>query len=484
MNLTSFFPLHLRKIQYDIILDEFNNSHLNIDDISKVNFSLALVKNILEINKNINNENKTFPNIKGDKGTLETLNKLNKFILSIKNDESKEFIKLIAIMGNIYLGLTESQKSLTKNSYYQVLINASQSAIDHYISNKKNLEDEIRHESSSASVINIFSIIEDFINNTFENSFVDNKRIILECISNMDKVQNNELREILANVAVRFGHIYFKIIEKERELYNIKEEKRKNEKEQNKISLNGINQEKEERKEKKLLVHKIFSDKSILKHSLQNFVKVFVKTTIFNIEVEKRSFINEMDEFFLKEKSEKINKNNVNEVQISKNEIISEENIIENNDKKLNKVPGYNILFEIINNIKVNLIESVLIKFFLIEMYYHIENKKKVNSLFLEIKKESSFDSHYELFKLLINLLEKIKWFIYNDKDILEKETIYEILKFIKEKYDEKMKYGNDKDKKSIEKHGKKVKDKYNELLSILIEQNIIEDVKIFSKIE
>ena len=113
-------------------------SKILIDNITKVDFSIALINNILEIYKNINNDNQTFTNIEGSRNNVQTIIKLNKLILLVKNEDPKELLKLIVILGNIYYNISDSLKALTSNSFYQILLNASQLAINYTISNKHN----------------------------------------------------------------------------------------------------------------------------------------------------------------------------------------------------------------------------------------------------------------------------------------------------------------------------------------------------------
>ena len=69
-----------------------------IDNITKVDFSIALINNILEIYKNINTDNQTFTNIEGSRNNVQTIIKLNKLILLVKNEDPKELLKLIFII--------------------------------------------------------------------------------------------------------------------------------------------------------------------------------------------------------------------------------------------------------------------------------------------------------------------------------------------------------------------------------------------------
>jgi hypothetical protein len=228
MDITSYFPQDKRKIQYEAILDELLRSKIIIDNITKVYFSIALINNILEIYKNINNGNQTFTNIEGTRNNVQTIIKLNKFMLLVQNEDPKELLKLIVILGNIYYNIPDSLKTLTSNSFYQILLNASQLAINYTISNKNILLEKKQYVDCSL-LLNIYSFILDYMTNTFGNLFYDNKRVIIECILQIDKINDQELKELLASKAVKFAQTYIKIIRKEQILEKVKQKGVKNE---------------------------------------------------------------------------------------------------------------------------------------------------------------------------------------------------------------------------------------------------------------
>jgi len=60
IDIISFFPMDKRKKQYDAILDELENSIKEINHKANVNYLVHLIKKILEIFKNINNENEHY----------------------------------------------------------------------------------------------------------------------------------------------------------------------------------------------------------------------------------------------------------------------------------------------------------------------------------------------------------------------------------------------------------------------------------------
>ena len=454
MDITSYFPQENRKIQYEAILDELLRSKILIDNITKVDFSIALINNILEIYKNINNDNQTFTNIEGSRNNVQTIIKLNKLILLVKNEDPKELLKLIVILGNIYYNIPDSLKALTSNSFYQILLNASQLAINYTISNKNNHLEKKEYEFDCSLILNIYSFILDYMTKTFGNLFYDNKRVILECILQIDKINDKELKEILANKAVKFAQTYIKIIrkeqffEKDKQKEVKKESKLKDSNENN--NLININEEYQNGNANNQinninLTYQSLSSESLLNHSLQNLVRTFIKTDIFKIKVEKIS--NENDSDSEEEKEE--------------NNIITNQNKNDNNNE--NKVFGYNIIFDELNKIKGKRVESITVKLHLIEMYNHIGDIEKINSTFLDIKEDISFLTHRkEYHEKVILVLDKIKWFFLNKKDALEKETINTILKFIEDTYEKKKLSENKKNE---------IKEKYKEIMNILNEE-------------
>ena len=455
MDITSYFPQDKRKIQYEAILDELLRSKIIIDNITKVYFSIALINNILEIYKNINNDNQTFTNIEGTRNNVQTIIKLNKLILLVENKDPNELLKLIVILGNIYDNITDSLKTLTSNSFYQILLNASQLAINYTISNKNILLEKKQYVDCSL-LLNIYSFILDYMTNTFGNLFYDNKRIILECILQIDKINDQEIKKILANKAVKFAQTYIKIVRKEQIFEKEKQKEANNEyglKEDNEnnniINKNEENQnENDYNKIKNLnLAYKSLSSEALLNHSLQNLVRTFIKTDVFKIKVEKISNEDDSDSDFEEEK----------EI----NNIITNQNKKDNNNK--NKVFGYTILFDELNKIKGKRVESITVKLHLIDMYNHIGDTKKVNSIFLDIKEDISFLTHRkEYYNKVILVLDKIKWFLFNKKDALDKETIKIILKFIEDTYE---------NKKLSENKKNEIKEKYKEIMNIINEE-------------
>jgi hypothetical protein len=176
-------------------------------------------------------------------------------------------------------------------------------------------------------------------------------------------------------------------------------------------------------------------------------VRTFIKTDVFKIKVEKISNEDDSDSDFEEEK----------EI----NNIITNQNKKDNNNK--NKVFGYTILFDELNKIKGKRVESITVKLHLIDMYNHIGDTKKVNSIFLDIKEDISFLTHRkEYHDKVILVLDKIKWFFFNKKDALEKETINIILKFIEDTYE---------NKKLSENKKNEIKEKYKEIMNILNEE-------------
>jgi len=457
MDITSYFPQDKRKVQYEAILDELISSNIIIDNIIKVDFTIALINNILEIYKNINNDNQTFTNIEGSKNNVQTIIKLNRLFLLVKNEDPKELLKLIVILGNIYNNISDSQKTLTSNSFYQILLNASQLAINYIITNKNNLIKNNEYEFDCSIILNIYSFMLDYMTKTFENLFYDNKRVILECILQIDKINDKELKEILANKAVQFAQTYIKIIRKEQmcEKEKQKEIKKasglKDGNENNNI-MNKNDETKNENANNQInntnLTYKSLSSELLLNHSLKNLVRIFTKTDVFNIKVEMLS--NEDDSSDSEDEKES-------------NNIIIKQNKKDNNNE--NKVFGYIIIFDELNKIKGKRVESITIKLHLIDMYNHIGDKEKVNSLFLDIKEDISFLTHRnEYYTKVILVLDKIKWFFYNKKDVLKKETINKILKFIEDTYE---------NKKLSDSKKNEIRQKYKEIMNILNEEEV-----------
>ena len=453
MDITSYFPEEKRKIQYEAILDELLRSKILIDNITKVDFSIALINNILEIYKNINTDNQTFTNIEGSRNNVQTIIKLNKLILLVKNEDPKELLKLIVILGNIYYNISDSLKTLTSNSFYQILLNTSQLAINYTISYKNNHLEEKEYEFDCSLILNTYSFILDYMTKTFGNLFYDNKRVILECILQIDKINDQELKEILANQAVKFAQTYIKIIKKEQifEKDKQKEVKKefslKDDNENNNIIINEENQNENFNNQINNinLAYKSISRESLLNHSLQNLVRTFIKTDVFKIKIEKVS--NEDDSDSEEEKE--------------RNNIIANQNRKDNNNE--NKVFGYTIIFDELNKIKGKRVESIIVKLNLIDMYNYIGDKEKINSTFLDIKEDISFLTHRkEYHDKVILVLDKIKWFFAYNKDALKKETINAILKFIDDTYENKKLPDNKKNE---------IKEKYKEIMNFLNEE-------------
>ena len=453
MDITSYFPEEKRKIQYEAILDELLRSKILIDNITKVDFSIALINNILEIYKNINTDNQTFTNIEGSRNNVQTIIKLNKLILLVKNEDPKELLKLIVILGNIYYNISDSLKTLTSNSFYQILLNTSQLAINYTISYKNYHLEEKEYEFDCSLILNTYSFILDYMTKTFGNLFYDNKRVILECILQIDKINDQELKEILANQAVKFAQTYIKIIKKEQifEKDKQKEVKKefslKDDNENNNIIINEENQNENFNNQINNinLAYKSISRESLLNHSLQNLVRTFIKTDVFKIKIEKVS--NEDDSDSEEEKE--------------RNNIIANQNRKDNNNE--NKVFGYTIIFDELNKIKGKRVESIIVKLNLIDMYNYIGDKEKINSTFLDIKEDISFLTHRkEYHDKVILVLDKIKWFFAYNKDALKKETINAILKFIDDTYENKKLPDNKKNE---------IKEKYKEIMNFLNEE-------------
>ena len=184
---------------------------------------------------------------------------------------------------------------------------------------------------------------------------------------------------------------------------------------------------------------------------MQNLVRTFIKTDVFKIKVEKISKEDDSDSDSEEEKES--------------NNIITNQNKKDNNNENNNenKVFGYTILFDELNKIKGKRVESITVKLHLIDMYNHIGNTEKVNSIFLDIKEDISFLIHRkEYYNKVILVLDKIKWFFFNKKDAVEKETINIILKFIEDTYE---------NKKLSENKKNEIKEKYKEIMNILNEE-------------
>ena len=472
IDIISFLPINKKTIYCNTILEELINSQFVIDNNLKANFVVSLIKNLSEINKDTNNKKETLSNLDTTLENYQTIIKINKLILCVNNNDLNELLQLIFILGNIYSDLTISQKALTCNSFYQKLINISQLAIKEYIT-KKN------YESSFSIITGIYSVIQDYISNTFQYLFEDNRRIILECISYIDKIKDEELRKKLAVYALEFARLYIKIILKQKALENEKEreeieqyynedefdfgsENEEEEKDENiiknfkkKISkkeiieneknLKKTIEEKEKIKNKNKLKIKNFSDSlSLMIISIEKLIKILKRTTIFNIKIQKELLINGKEEYSDSEDSDdEENEDKIKKIDNSEN--INDEStkesetnkiIIKNiNNEEKNEVTGYNIIIEDLTKIKGKRVDTILIKINLIEIYYHIKDFIKINSLFLEVKEETSFlNNNFEILGIISLILDKIVWFTRYDPDILEKSIICVISKFINER--------------------------------------------------
>ena len=520
IEIISLFPSDKKKIQFGLILDEISKSKIWLDNKNKVRFAISLINNILvEIN---DNELDNFE-------ITQTIVKINKIILYINHEDPKELLNLILLLGENLSKLNDFQKSLTSNSFYQILINISHTLINLYISKKNNKNDNttlMEYGKIYILLTNVYSYMQEYITTHFQYLFDDNKRIILEIIVNIDKIKNQELKEKLAHIAVEFGLLYIKLILKEKALetektreeieqyYNIDEfdfdyDDKEEEEEMNESDRSlrlKINKSLRSQKENDLLIENIkkelekksknqskiknFSDSfSLVIKSTKKFVNVFIKTTIFNILIDKDdkdlfkddnnnqnisqcSFDSNLDE----EKKEDSNILDSSIKEIETNDI-EDNGEIENKEK--NNVPGYSILFEEFSKIKGKRIDLALIKLCLIDMYYYIKDIIKVNSLFLEVIEEASFlNNDFENFGIIALILEKVIWFINHDKNALERKTMCTIITFTEKRinnYTKNKKHKNNYCEK-LEKELNIIREKKNKIVKYLNERNKSED--------
>ena len=498
IDIISFFPEDKKIIQYNIMLDEIHKSQIILDNISKVEFSLSLITKIFKEQKknSINDddeeeeeeENKEVT-ITESEEDLQNILKINKLILSIYNKDPNELLRLILKMGTLYENLSDSKKILTSNSFYQKLINNSEVAIKYYLSKKNAGLPQYELNSIFILITKIYSYIQKYITNNFQYLFYDNKRIILEIITKINDIKDKELREKLAYIAVQFGQLYIKIILKEKALesekareeieqyYDMDEfdfgfeeaEEKELDDSNKKLKLKRtkslksqkendflIENMKKELSKKSELKIKNFSDSfSLVIKSTKKFVYVFTRTEIFNIIIDKSLLDNE------------INKGNINDSfcdeDLSRNifdlnsKEIEENTICKNVNKEKVFVPGYSVLFEEFSKIKGKRVDLALIKLSLIEMYNYIKDYKKVNSLILEVKEECSFlNNDFERLGIISLISDKILKFIDHDDNILEKDTIVSLEKFINKIISNEHKKQNQK----LEKELKNIKDK------------------------
>ena len=498
IDIISFFPEDKKVIQYNVMLDEIHKSQIILDNISKVEFSLSLITKIFKHKKkdSINDdeeeeeeENKEVT-ITESEEDLQNILKINKLILSIYNEDPYELLRLIVKMGTLYENLSDSKKILTSNSFYQKLINNSEVAINYYLSKKNSGLPQYELNSIFIFITKVYSYIKKYITNNFQYLFYDNKRIILEIITNINDIKDKELKEKLVYTAVEFGQLYIKIILKEKALESEKareaieqyydmdefdfgfedEEEKELDDSNKKLKLKRsksiksqkendvfIENMKKELSKKSELKIKNFSDSfSLVIKSTKKFVKVFTKTEIFNIIIDKSLLDNENskeniinDSFYDEDLSRNIFDLNVKEIE--------ESTISKNINKEKVFVPGYSVLFEEFSKIKGKRVDLALIKLSLIEMYNYIKDYKKVNSLILEVKEECSFlNNEFERLGIISLISDKILKFINHDDNILEKDTIVSLTKFINKIISSENKKQNQK----LEKELKNIKDK------------------------
>lgn len=471
IDIISFFPMEKRKKQYDAILDELENSEKKINHKANVDYLVYLIKKILEIFKNINNENETLSNFEYKQDIINTIIKVNKFVLLIDNDNLYELVNFIIILANVFSDIKDSQKALMQNSFYQKLTNTFLLAINKYNIAKKN-NDNKECESIFSVIIVLLTLLQDYINNVFKSLSNDNKRIILEFISHIDKIKDQELREKLAINAVQLGQLYINILLKEKSLeyeknieknekyYNMdefgfdsndeeenddnEEMNENNSKAKKKTSikideyennLKKINDGRESTNNKK----KVAKNISPFIYEIKNFIKTLTKTTIFNIKIDKNLLSVNKDnddnndescseEELENEKGNLILGDGAKEIEINK---------VKTKDKEeeKNKVSGYTILIEDLPKLSRKRFDLIMIKIYLIEIYYKINDIKKLNSLFLEIKEECNFlNDNFDYAKIISLILDKILSFIHFHPNFLEENTICAIIKFIKDR--------------------------------------------------
>ena len=472
IDIISFFPMEKRKKQYDAILDELENSEKKINHKANVDYLVYLIKKILEIFKNINNENETLSNFEYKQDIINTIIKVNKFVLLIDNDNLYELVNFIIILANVFSDIKDSQKALMQNSFYQKLTNTFLLAINKYNIAKKN-NDNKECESIFSVIIVLLTLLQDYINNVFKSLSDDNKRIILEFISHIDKIKDQELREKLAINAVQLGQLYINILLKEKSLeyeknieknekyYNIdefgfdsndeeenddnEEMNENNSKAKKKTSikideyennLKKINDGRESTNNKKRVAKNI----SPFIYEIKNFIKTLTKTTIFNIKIDKNLLAvnkdndDNNDESYSEEELENEKGNLIlgdgaKEIEINKVKTKDEK------EEEKNKVSGYAILIEDLPKLSRKRVDLIMIKIYLIEIYYKINDIKKLNSLFLEIKEECNFlNDNFDYTKIISLILDKILSFIHFHPNFLEENTICAIIKFIKDR--------------------------------------------------
>ena len=504
IDIISFFPEDKKIIQYNVILDEINKSQIIIDNITKVEFSLSLITKIfIEKNKKLNNDDEEEEeetneiSITESEEDMQNILKINKIILSISNEDPNELLRLILEMGKIYENLSYSMKILTSNSFYQKLINNSEITINYFISKKNSKAPQ--HELNLIFILikKIYFYIQKYITNHFQYLFDDNKRIILEIIKKINDIKDKELKEKLAYIAVQFGQIYIKIILKEKALeterareaieqyynmdefdfgfedeeekesddsnkkVNLKRSKSIRSQKENNIFIENIRKELSKKSELKI---KNFSDSfSLVIKSTKNFVKVFTKTEIFNVIIDKSQLNSDNNKENINDSyyDEDLSRN-IFDLSIKENEE-SSFNKIENKEEKF--VPGYSILLEEFSKIKGKRVDLALIKLCLIEMYNYIKDYKKVNSLFLEVKEECSFlNNELERLGIISLISDKILNFINHNDNQLEINTINSLAKFISIIISKEEKKQNQK----LEKELNNIKDKTAKISSYL----------------
>ena len=218
--------------------------------------------------------------------------------------------------------------------------------------------------------------------------------------------------------------------------------------------LKKKNNERESNNNKK----KEFKNISPFIYEIKNFIKTLIKTTIFNIKIDKNLLTVNKE------------KNDNNDESSSEEELGNEKDILILGDgakeikfggekeKEINKVSGYSILIENLSKLSRKRFDLIMIKIYLIEIYYKSNDIKKLNCLFLEIKEECIFlNDNFDYTKIISLILDKILWFIHFHPNFLEENTICTIIKFIKDRN----KLIND----GLFKDNKKQKDLFNNII-------------------
>ena len=466
IDIISFFPMDKRKKQYDAILDELENSEKEINHIANVNYLVYLIKKILEIIKNINNENETLSNFENKKEIINTIIKVNKFVLLIDNDNLYELVNFIIILANIFSDMIDSQKALMQNSFYQKLTNTFILSINKYNIAKQNNDDK-ECESIFSVITVLLTLLQDYINNVFQSLSNDNKRIILEFISHIDKTKDQELRQKLAITAVQLGQLYINILLKEKSLefeksieknekyynmdefgFNSNDEDKKDDDEETKknsikkVEYENILKEKNENDGRESNNNKKRETKNLSPfiYETKNFIKTLTKTTIFNIKINKNLLTVNKDSDDNSDESssadELENKKDILNLGDGAKEIkINNVKIEDEKEKEINNVSGYTILIEDLSKLSRKRVDLIMFKIYLIEIYYKTNDIKKLNSIFLEIKEECLFlNDNFDYTKIISLILDKILWLIHFHPNLLEENTICAFIKLIKDR--------------------------------------------------